>query len=177
MNILADSVSLAIINAPIQSIDLTQWLFTLKDHEYQACSHSHIAAGATTSESGKRISINVEMIADNMLIQHYMEDISEREHCRVHSLSDSFSQLGKSKLGITWELKVKAINENACELSNRVVVLSTDDFSELLQKAGITDLTPVIISMERNASAHNQQETPLFAADIERKALTGTWEI
>lgn len=34
MDILADSTSIAIITAPIEKIDLSQWLFTLKDHEY-----------------------------------------------------------------------------------------------------------------------------------------------
>lgn len=175
MEVLADSVTTAVINAPIEKIDLTEWLFTLKDHEYQLCSPAHIAAGNTFSKEGKRMSINVEQVADNMLVQHYVEDISNRDHCRVVSYSDSFSPAGRTKLGVTWELRVKEISAGSCEFSNRVLVWLTEEFSSLLQKAGITDLTPVKANMEKNAGDHNKEETPLFAIDIERKALAGAW--
>jgi hypothetical protein len=175
MDILADSTSIAIIAAPIEKINLSLWLFTLKDIEYQACSPAHIAAGSTVSNEGKRMSINVEQIADNMLVQHYVEDISEKEHCRVNSISDSFSPLGRTKLGVTWELKIKKITDNSTELSNRVIVLLTEDFIWLLKKANIIDLKPIKINMTQNAGAHNKEETPLFAKDIETKALSGIW--
>lgn len=175
MDILADSTSTAIIAAPIEKINLSQWLFTLKDIEYQVCSPAHIAAGSTVSNEGKRMSINVEQIADNILVQHYVEDISEKEHCRVNSISDSFSSLGRTKLGVTWELKIKKLTDNITELSNRVIVLSTEDFISLLKKVNITDLEPVKNNMAQNAGAHNKEETPLFAKDIEAKALSGIW--
>lgn len=175
MDILADSTSITIIAAPVEKINLSEWLFTLKDHEYQACSPAHIACGATISTEGKRMSINVEQIADNMLVQHYIEDINQREHCRVNSISDSFSPLGKTKLGITWELKIKKLTDNSTELSNRVIVLLTEEFTKLLKQANITDLGPVKDNMAQNAGAHNKEETPLFAKDIEMKALAGTW--
>jgi len=52
----------------------------------------------------------------------------------------------------------------------------TDEFSSLLKAAGITDLNPVKAVMEQNLSAHNREETPLFAKDIESKALLGVWD-
>ena len=52
---------------------------------------SHIAGGTSRTDDGKRMSINVERIAGNMLIQHYVEDIAEPYHVRVNSLSDSFT--------------------------------------------------------------------------------------
>lgn len=175
MDILADSTSIALIDAPVETIDLTTWLFTLKDNEYQACSPDHLAAGSSLSGDGKRKSLNVEVIAGNLLVQHYLEDISLRDHCRVNSISDSISPAGRTTLGITWELTIRKISDRQSELSNRVIVSLTGDFLDLLQKANITDLEPIKLNMSQNAATHNQGETPLFAKDIERKALDGTW--
>jgi hypothetical protein len=175
MNILAETLATAQINAPLESIDLTRWLFTLTDEEYQNCSKDHIAGGASLTGDGDLVSINVEIIADNLLVQHYIAEISEPGRCRVHSKSDSFSAFGKTKLGITWEVSVKRISGTRSEFSNRVIVSMTEEFSALLEKAGIADINVVKQSMLMNASAHNQEETPLFAKDIERKALAGIW--
>ena len=41
------SASKAIICAPVDMIDIPEWLFTLTDEEYQQCSVAHIAGGAT----------------------------------------------------------------------------------------------------------------------------------
>ncbi len=175
MEVISESVATAIINAPFEEIDLATWLFTLKSHEYQACSSAHIAAGSSIAPDGKRMSINVERVADNLMIQHYVEEIGERDHCRVYSLSDSYSPAGMTKLGIIWELKVKKLTDTVCEFTNRVVVLMTKEFSAMLTAAGITDLDSVKYSMGQNVLAHNQEETPLFAKDIETKAFTGIW--
>lgn len=175
MEIIADLTETAIIHAKSEKIDLTAWLFTLKEHEYRACSTGHIAAGSTSSPDGIRMSINVEMIAGNLLIQHYVQEIGERNHCRVSSVSDSFSPLGESKLGVTWETKVQALTEETCEFSNRVIVSSTKHFEELLKSKGMTDLSFLITEMAANARSHNQEETPAFAKDIEQKANSNLW--
>ena len=86
--VIAKSVAEATIHAPLASIDLTEWVFTLTDSEYQACSKNHIAAAATLTPEGKRMSINVERVG-NLMVQHYVEDIAERSRCRIVSLSDS----------------------------------------------------------------------------------------
>lgn len=171
MDVLAESVAVAVVNAPIEQIDLTEWLFTLKDTEYQACSIGHIACGSSISASGKHMSLNVEQVGDSLLVQHYVEEISKRDHCRVNSHSDAILQAGKTKLDVTWELKVKKQSDTSCELSNRVVVILTNEFSSLLAKANITDLSPVKHRMQQNLELHNNEETPLFAKDIELKAL------
>ncbi|TCC88525.1 hypothetical protein EZ428_17950 [Pedobacter frigiditerrae] len=175
MKIIAESTSRANIKAPFDEINLTEWLFSLKNHEYQACSSSHIASGISFNENGKRVSINVELIAGNLLVQHYQEDISKPSHCRVNSISDSISGLGNTKLGITWELVLHRLTASTCELENHVVVSFTDQFLELLKKAGITDLEAVKAGMAENLAAHNLEETPLFAIDIEKKARLGLW--
>lgn len=83
MELLAQCTAKAIIDCAAEKIDLTDWLFTLKDQDYQSCSISHIAGGTSISQDGKRMSINVERVADNLLVQHYIEEISEKNHCRV----------------------------------------------------------------------------------------------
>src|SRR5690242_11932423 len=123
MEVISESRATAVINAQIETIDLTEWLFTLKSHEYQACSPAHIAAGSSISINGKRMSINVEQVADNLLIQNYIEEIGEKDHCRVNSISDSFSPVGRIKLGIIWELKLEKRTDRSCEFINQVKVL------------------------------------------------------
>ena len=59
-DVIAKSVAEATIHAPVAAIDLTEWVFTLTDTEYQACSKDHIAGAVTATHVGKRMSVNVE---------------------------------------------------------------------------------------------------------------------
>jgi hypothetical protein len=65
----------AVIHAPVDKIDIPDWLFALTDEEYQQCSIAHIAGGATRTPDGKRISINVEVVGPGLMMQHWTEDI------------------------------------------------------------------------------------------------------
>jgi hypothetical protein len=98
---MADSRMDPIINAPCESINLTGWVFGLTDEEYQACSKDHIAAASSFTPDGKRMSINVERIG-SLIVQHYVEEISERCHCRLISVSDTFGPdtTGPGKVGV-----------------------------------------------------------------------------
>lgn len=175
MEVLAESTATAIIHCAAEKIDLTEWLFTLRDDEYQSCSKGHIAGGISISKDGKRMSINVEKVADNLLVQHYIEEIGDRNHCRVNSVSDSISSFGTTKLNITWELKVTALSNNSCEFSNHVIVGATEEFLALLKSINSTDLAIVKSQMLENVVLHNEEETALFAINIERKAIAGIW--
>ena len=175
MSIITDHTHVAIVNAPSESINMTEWLFTLKDQEYQACSKAHIGAGTSFTSDGKRMSINVENVGGTLLIQHYVEEINERHHCRVYSISDTFSPLANSKLAVTWEVKVRKIDEVKCEFSNRVIVSLTEDFILCIRKSDVP-LDILKVTMAENVVAHNLEETPLFAKDIEAKALKGIWK-
>ena len=50
---ISESSFTAVVNAPIEKVDLADWLFGLSDAEYERCSPAHIAAGTTRSEDGK----------------------------------------------------------------------------------------------------------------------------
>ncbi len=66
--LLAASECTATIDAPIEALDLTTWIFTLADDEYQRCSKAHIASGASTDPAGKRVSINVEKVGNYAIV-------------------------------------------------------------------------------------------------------------
>lgn len=150
MEILAASTSTAIIPSAIDSINLTEWLFTLNEQEYRACAMGHIACGSSLAPEGKRMSLNVEQVGDSLLVQHYVEDISLRNQCRVNSISDSFSPAGQTRIGVTWELKIDQPGDDTCILSNHVAVSLTPEFAALLLQAGVTDLRPVKDNMLKN---------------------------
>jgi hypothetical protein len=81
------TVTHIIINAPLEKVDIADWLFNLPDTEYQRCSHTHIAAGHTTSDDGRPMSINVETIGEALMVQHFVAEVRERHFCRLISIS------------------------------------------------------------------------------------------
>jgi hypothetical protein len=168
--IITESSATAIVNAPIEFVDIAEWVFTLPDAEYQRCSPAHIAAGFTTSDDGRRMSLNVETIGGKLMVQHYVEDIGEKHHVRLLSTSDVITPTGRTKSGVVWELSVKRLDAQRCELTNHVIGKTTPEYWESLGKEGIP------FELAKNAqdvasSAHNAQETPLFAMSLEKKAL------
>ena len=160
----------ASINVSIEEIDIPTWLFTLPDAEYQRCSPAHIAAATTVSDDGRRMSINVETIGGSLMVQHYVEDIAQKDHCRLFSTSEVKMPTGWTKLRVFWEMTVKAIDKNSCELINHVGVSSTPEFLHDMGRSGIP-IEAVKQLFEAPTAAHNAQETPGFAASMERKAL------
>jgi len=108
--VIRESSASAIINAPIELVDIADWVFSLPDAEYQRCSPAHIAAGFTTSDEGRRMSLNVETIGGNLMVQHYEEDIGEKHHVRLLSTSDVIGPSGRTKSGVVWELSVRALD-------------------------------------------------------------------
>ena len=168
--IITESTSTAVIQAPIEFVDIADWVFTLPDAEYQRCSPAHIAAGFTTSDDGRRMSLNVETIGGNLMVQHYVEDIAERHHVRLLSTSDVIGPGGRTKSGVVWELSVRALDANRCELSNHVIGKTTPEYWENLGRSGV----PFEVARQAQdiaSAAHNAQETPLFAKSMEAKAL------
>jgi len=82
--ILSQSAFSHVIDVPFEKVDIAKWLFTLPDAEYQRCAPpDHIAAGATFTDDGRRMSINVEMIGTGLVVQHYVGDITEAASCRI----------------------------------------------------------------------------------------------
>src|SRR6059058_2942359 len=82
--LLSTDTATAVINAPIARVDIGDWLFHLPDAEYQRCAPGqHIAAGVTTTDGGRPLSINVEQIAGTLLVQHYVPEVLEAPPLRA----------------------------------------------------------------------------------------------
>ena len=136
-HVIVESSFSAIINAPIESIDIPAWCFSLPDHEYQGCSPAHFAAGATTSPEGKRMSINVEVLGGVPMVQHYVEQIAEKDHLVLNSVSDLFAPAGRTTMLVMWELSVKELSPGQCEFTNHVRTRATPEFWDFLARQGI----------------------------------------
>src|SRR5271154_3057429 len=160
----------AIIQAPIEKVNVSDWLLHLPDAEYQRCSHAHIAGASSTSDDGRPMSINVETIGDAFVVQHYVAEIQEPHFCRMVSISDSISPAGRTKLQVVWELSVKMIDEHTCEYTNHIHSTATDQTLAFFKEHGIP-FEKAHAVRQQASHAHNQEETPKFAKSIEQKAL------
>ena len=169
-DIIVDTSVSAVINAPIEQIDLPAWCFSLPDLEYQGCSPAHVAAGSTTSRDGRRMSINVEVIGGTPMVQHYVEKVAEPHHLVLESVSDLFTTSGRTSIVVMWELSVRPLDGARCEFTNRVKTWPTDEFRSYLDRQGIP-FEVFRAQRQPYSAAHNAGETPLFAASIERYAL------
>lgn len=168
--IFVDSSFSAIINAPIEKIDIPAWCFTLPE---QGTSPAHIAAGFTTSPEGKRMSVNVETIGGSLMVQHYVEQLAKPSHLVLQSVSDVFTPNGRTTIKVHWELSVRKIDDNTTEFTNRVQTKPTEELLAFIEKLGIP-FQQFKAQRQPFSIYHNQSETPLFATSIERHALRQT---
>ena len=164
----AKSVSEATIHAPAAAINLTDWVFTLTDTEYQACSKNHIAAATSKTAEGKRMSLNVEQVG-NLMVQHYVEDISERAHCRLVSTSDSIGPeiTSHTKVAVIWEFTTEPIDANTTKFTNSVEVRAVPEYLGVLEKRGVP-LSKASELVQTAVHAHNEEETPVVPRPFDR---------
>ena len=92
----------------------------------------------------------------------------------MNSHSDVFGPLGRTAWDITWEVSVESVGSSQCRFTNHILVYATDDFLGKLNERAIS-MSQARDAAQRAAHAHNEEEAPLFAADIERKAVAGQW--
>src|SRR5262245_10475394 len=108
--VLVKTAKTATIHAPVERVDIADWLLHLPDAEYRRCAPpDHIAAGTTTTDDGRPMSINVEMIGGSLMVQHYVAEVHEPHHCRMVSLSDVQAQGGWTKICVISYLSVRAV--------------------------------------------------------------------
>jgi hypothetical protein len=171
-NTLSLSTVTATIQAPIEKINIADWVLHLPDAEYQRCSIAHIAAGASASDDGRPMSINVETIGDAFVVQHYVAEVREPHFCRLVSISDSISPAGRTKLQVVWELSAKKIDEQTCEYTNHIHSTAIEQTLTFFKEQNIP-FERARAARQRASHAHNQEETPKFAKSIERMATLG----
>jgi hypothetical protein len=168
--VLSQSAFSHVIDVPFEQVDIAKWLFTLPDAEYQRCAPpDHIAAGATFTDDGRRMSINVEMIGTGLVVQHYVGEITEAAHCKMVSTSDVFTPNGRTKVQVIWDLSVKKIDDTHSEYTNSVVSHPTEEFLAFIEEHGIS-WEKAQSDRQQSSGDHNRRETPLFAESIARAA-------
>jgi hypothetical protein len=168
--ILSSSAYSQVIAVPREKVDIADWLFNLAEPEYQrCCPPDHISCGSTLTDDGTRMSINVEMIGQTLMIQHYVAETATAHLCRMVSTSDAFTPNGRTRVQIIWTLSVKPVDDTHCEYTNSVIAHPTAEFMDFIAAHKI--------SFERAAAArqydggeHNRRETPLYAESIARRA-------
>jgi hypothetical protein len=129
-----------------------------------------------TAPDGKRMSINVGTIGASLMVQHYVEPLSEKDHLILDSTSDVFTPNGRTTLPVTWELSVEDIGGGKCEFIDNVRSYATDEFLAFLARRGIP-LDQFRGQRQPASIAHNHGETPHFAEGIERSALKNAFHI
>ncbi|WP_341988406.1 hypothetical protein [Azorhizobium sp. AG788] len=169
--ILSQSAYTAEIDVPLQKVDIADWLFTLPEAEYlRCCPPDHIGAGTTTTDDGRRMSINVEMIGTALVVQHYVAEEATASYCRMNSISDVFTPVGRTQVNVIWELMAEAIEGGRTRYTNRVTSHPTDVFLDFIAAHGQT-FEQAAAARQEAGGDHNRRETPLFAASIARRAL------
>ena len=169
--VLVESEKSATIHAPIERVDIADWVLHLPDAEYQCCAQpDHIAAGTTTTDDGRPMSINVEVIGGSLMVQHYVAEVHEPHHCRMVSLSDVQTPAGWTKIQVIWDLSVTALDSTSCRFTNKVLSYPTSEFLETLKVAGVS-FEDAVTDRQAASADHNARETPRFAQSLERKAL------
>jgi hypothetical protein len=169
--ITSQSTVTATIDAPIGAIDIADWLRTLPDKEYQRCAPpDHKAAGYTTTDDGRPMSINVEMIGDGLMVQHYVYEIAEKQRCHMVSLSDVLTPQGWTTVQVIWDLSATDNGDGTCTYTNSVTGHPTTEFMAFTEKNGIS-FEVAAAAQQAAADDHNRLETPRYAASIGRRAL------
>jgi len=173
-NALSHSTVTAVINAPIEKVDIADWLLNLPDAEYQRCSTQHIGAAISSTFDGQPLSLNVETIGDALMVQHYVADIYRPDYCRMLSVSDSITKAGRTRVQVLWELKATKIDDNTTLYTNEIHATATPEMFEYIKEHGV-NLKDAAAARQAASDAHNHEETPNFAKSIENKALTGKY--
>lgn len=169
--ILSESTYSAEVDAPIEKIDIADWLLTVSEAEYQRCCvPDHISCGLTKSDDGQQMMINVEMIGTGLVVQHYVAEEMTPTYCRMNSISDVFTAAGRTQVNVIWELRAEGIEGGRTRYSNSVTAHPTDAFMDFIKEHGIS-YEDAAAARQSAGGDHNRRETPFFAASIARKAL------
>jgi hypothetical protein len=150
----------ATIYAPTDRIDLSKWLFTMTDEEYQAAASAHRALGTFTAD-GVRGMVNVEVMAGALLIQHYREVRASKSHVEMYSPRSRayLMRVLPVSIEVLWTMSISPQTADTSTLSCTVQAVLPAPLRSL---AGV-------IGMNRAVRKHVEEETRGFAADLNRK--------
>jgi hypothetical protein len=112
------SSSRAVIDHPADRVDLAQWLSTMTDREYQACSRAHRAAG--TFREGETFGmVNVESIGGHLLVQHYLAKKAAANHVLMHLTNTLvyIMHVLPATIEVVWTLGVEPRDSQSAEFT------------------------------------------------------------
>ncbi|ORM38105.1 hypothetical protein [Williamsia sp. 1135] len=163
---LSHAVVTSDVTAPLEYVDIEQWLKTLPTHEYQRCAPGdHKAAGYTVDDDGTPMSINVEMIGTGLVIQQYRFEVASKHYCKMVSISDVFSAAGWTTTQVIWELGIEQLVGDNLRYINTVTSHPTEEFLEFITASGQT-FEEAAAARQQASGAHCELETPHYAQSI-----------
>ena len=114
----------AILDVPADQVDLENWIFTLSDAEYQACSRGHRAAGAFVQD-GVRGTVNVEAIGGHLIVQHYHEVSAKPSHVEMLSKNSRvyLFHVVPATIQVRWTMSVAPRDAESSEFSCTVELI------------------------------------------------------
>lgn len=158
------------VQVPLDSVDLSAWVFHLTTDEYARCAPAHHGSVQAVLPGGSRVFVSVETIVGNLMVHSYVEDIVSRNHTRLIS-SNSQIWWAPSRLAtmtVTWDSRLEPASNQVCKLNCEILVETAD-----------TALIAAVARAQPMASAavqaHCTAETQNFAVDIARKARDGLY--
>lgn len=157
--VLADVVSEAVVDAPIEELDLSYWVFAMGDRDYRRCARGHIACGSSPLPGGARASINVESVGGHLLVQHYEPEVFEPRHIRMvsHASEMWIFRLIPSRVRVIWDVSLHGREQGGCTFRDHIRVEHRSRLLWLLSKLAL---------INRIVQQHDDEETPAFAANL-----------
>ncbi len=153
-----------VIDHPAARVDLAQWISTMTDGDYQACSRAHRAAG-TFRESGALGMVNVESIGGHLLVQHYRATTLKTDQVVMRSTKSRVYVMHvlPATIEVIWTMEAKPRDGQSvvfiCSVETRM--------APLWRILSTSALLPIFLRQ------HTEEETRGFAADISRKINAG----
>jgi hypothetical protein len=160
MGITTKYIGNTVLNAPIDRINLADWIFNLSDSDYQSTARAHLAAG-TFNDGGTRGTINVESMGGALIIQHYREVRAEPSYVELRSDNSRayLLHLVPVTVQVRWTMQASARTAESSDFTCTVEVT----LSPLVQY--LSKMTALSYFIRK----HTLEETVGFADDISRK--------
>ncbi len=160
-----------VIDVAFERIDLAAWLFSMPSAEYvRCCEPDHIAYGVSTTDDGRPVSLLVEKVGEDLLVQQYVAQIHRPECCELVAVADVFLASGtRTSAKLTWTMSVAAVDDLRSLYTNAFVARPTDAFLQYIELAGIP-FAMAAAAFQAAGDDHARRETPAFAASIQRHA-------
>ena len=156
---LSHSVDMAI---PANAVDLYRWLTEMTPAEYETYSRAHRAMGSWFEDDEFHM-VNVEMIGNEMIKQHYILKEHRPDRISLYSQATKAYVLRwfPATVGVPWIVEVKAIDDQRSRLTCTIGA----DFPNLGVRLGAWFNGFGGYFLHR----HLIEESKHFARDIERK--------